>query len=292
MNNPAQRCGLMKVSIVVPFYNSEETLGECLESLLNQSHEDKELILVDDQSTDGSPGLAQSATKLPGVRYVRLREKGFEAGARQAGLELATGEIVLQTDSDAVYPPHFIEYMLKEMEGHQGVEQGSILPLGPESMAFKHAFYKRIASYKLKLAGRKKPYGGTMYLTKAREITSYKPMKIGTDTQFVKDLKKYGWHFAYAPDAFFLHHDPHGLLELWGRSIFYYRFCPNGGVFYTLKRLIAITCPWALVFAGERWMQYAVAIDHLDFFGIASIFIGNYLIDMSSVAYFERFFRW
>lgn len=88
------------VSIIVPVYNVEKYLRECLESLLHQDHESVEIIVVDDGSTDSSFELMEEyANKDPRVRTVRQRNMGL-SGARNTGLRHARGHFVMFVDSD------------------------------------------------------------------------------------------------------------------------------------------------------------------------------------------------
>src|SRR4026208_2008586 len=89
----------MEISVVVPFFQSEPTLGNCLAALLSQTFtRDKyEIIAVDDGSTDNGAEKARRA----GVRLVRQPNRGAPA-ARNAGIAVATGKWVAFTDADCV----------------------------------------------------------------------------------------------------------------------------------------------------------------------------------------------
>ena len=90
----------MKFSIVIPAYNVEAYLDECLGSVAAQSFGDWEAIVVDDGSTDGTGRLAEVwAGKDERIRVVRQENKGLSA-ARNAGIELARGEYLLFLDGD------------------------------------------------------------------------------------------------------------------------------------------------------------------------------------------------
>lgn len=91
-----------KFSIIVPCYNLEPWIRECLDSVLAQSYADWECIVVDDESTDGS-GLVldEYAERIPRLRVIHQRNAG-EGGARNAGLAVAEGEWVLFLDGDDV----------------------------------------------------------------------------------------------------------------------------------------------------------------------------------------------
>ena len=88
------------VSIVVPVYNAERDLEKCLDSVVNQTLQNVEIILVDDGSTDGSTSICKNyAEKDDRVVYFRKENEGL-AAARQDGIERATGEYIGFVDSD------------------------------------------------------------------------------------------------------------------------------------------------------------------------------------------------
>jgi len=90
----------MKFSIIVPIYNVEKYLRECIDSILLSDHHDLEIILVDDGSTDESPQICDEyAAKYNRVNVIHTANSGPSA-ARNIGLKSATGEYVLFVDSD------------------------------------------------------------------------------------------------------------------------------------------------------------------------------------------------
>jgi glycosyltransferase involved in cell wall biosynthesis len=89
-----------KVSIVVPMYNVEKYVGFCLDSLLAQSLEDIEIIVVDDGSPDSSGAIAEEYSRRDHRVRVVHRENGGLGPARNTGIECATGEYIGFVDSD------------------------------------------------------------------------------------------------------------------------------------------------------------------------------------------------
>ena len=89
----------MKVSIIVPVYNAAPHLRECIDSLVGQTWQDIEVILINDGSTDESGAICESYLHDPRVIYHYQENAGVSA-ARNAGLDLATGEYVCFVDSD------------------------------------------------------------------------------------------------------------------------------------------------------------------------------------------------
>lgn len=91
---------MAKISVVIPSYNSKKYLPQCMESVLSQSFKDREIIIVDDGSTDGSEKLCDEyAKKYPFVSVIHQENAGASA-ARNAGLRKAKGEYVHFIDSD------------------------------------------------------------------------------------------------------------------------------------------------------------------------------------------------
>ncbi len=100
---------MCKVSIVIPVYNAEDFLNECLDSLLNQTMKDIEIICVDDGSTDNSANIVEDYVKKD-ARVRLYRQENLYAGvARNNGFQHAKGEYVLFLDSDDFFEPDMVE---------------------------------------------------------------------------------------------------------------------------------------------------------------------------------------
>ena len=90
----------MKFSVIVPVYNVERYLKECVDSILCQTFTDFELILVNDGSTDQSPAICDACQEAdPRVKVIH-KENGGQSSARNLGVEYATGTYVIFLDSD------------------------------------------------------------------------------------------------------------------------------------------------------------------------------------------------
>lgn len=87
-------------SIIIPVYNVENYLERCIQSVLNQSYRDIEIILVDDGSTDSSPKLCDVYEKQDSRIHVIHKKNGGLSDARNAGISVAKGEYILFLDSD------------------------------------------------------------------------------------------------------------------------------------------------------------------------------------------------
>lgn len=100
-------------SIITPVYNRASLLGETIETVLNQSFEDFELILVDDKSSDNSLEVIQEfAKKDERIVVLALAKNEGRCGARNAGLKAAKGEWICHLDSDDYYFPNHLQTFL------------------------------------------------------------------------------------------------------------------------------------------------------------------------------------
>lgn len=91
---------MVKVSVIIPVYNAERHINQCLDSLLNQSLKEIEVICVDDGSTDSSVQIIKEYTEKDG-RVKLVQQKNSYAGvARNNGMQIAAGEYMMFLDSD------------------------------------------------------------------------------------------------------------------------------------------------------------------------------------------------
>ena len=89
-----------KVSIIIPIYNVEKYIDKCIESVINQTLDDIEIILIDDESPDNCPQMCDNYTaKDSRIKVIHKKNEGL-GFARNSGLNIATGEYVTFLDSD------------------------------------------------------------------------------------------------------------------------------------------------------------------------------------------------
>jgi glycosyltransferase involved in cell wall biosynthesis len=105
------------ISIVIPVYNVEKTIGECLSSLIDQTRKPDEIIVVDDGSKDLTKEIA---SKFKNVIFLEKEHKG-PASARNFGAKKAKGEILLFTDSDCTLDKNWVSEMVKPFEDKETV---------------------------------------------------------------------------------------------------------------------------------------------------------------------------
>lgn len=104
------------ISVIVPVYRVEEYLERCVKSILSQTYKNLEVILVDDGSPDQCPAICDAcAEKDVRVKVIHQENKGL-SGARNAGINAASGEYLAFVDSDDYVSPHFIEELYQLLQ--------------------------------------------------------------------------------------------------------------------------------------------------------------------------------
>lgn len=105
-----------KVSVIVPVYNVEQYLSQCLVSIINQSYQNIEIILINDGSPDNSPVIInQFAEKDSRFKVINKKNGGISA-ARNSGIQVATGDYIVFVDSDDWIATDYIQTLVFQME--------------------------------------------------------------------------------------------------------------------------------------------------------------------------------
>lgn len=113
---------LPKISIIVPIYNTEIYLKECLQSLINQTYENIEIVCINDGSKDKSEIILKNYMALDDrIVMISQENKGLSA-ARNAGLKIATGEYVMFCDSDDFLQLDAVELCVKKLVAHNCID--------------------------------------------------------------------------------------------------------------------------------------------------------------------------
>lgn len=102
---------MKKVSVIIPVYNSEKYILECMNSVINQTYKNLEIIVIDDKSTDNSINIIKSI-KDKRIRIIQLEKNSGAAIARNKGIEVATGDYICFLDSDDYWFNRKIEKQL------------------------------------------------------------------------------------------------------------------------------------------------------------------------------------
>lgn len=107
------------ISIIVPVYKTEQYLEKCVQSLLNQTYRDFELILIDDGSPDKCGAMCDELSDVDSRIRVLHKRNGGLSDARNAGLEIAKGEYITFVDSDDYVAPELLETLM------DGIREGT-----------------------------------------------------------------------------------------------------------------------------------------------------------------------
>ncbi len=103
---------MKKVSVIIPVHNSRKYIEKCINSVINQTYKNLEIIIVDDNSIDNSVNIIKSI-KDKRIKLIELKENNGAAQARNKGIEVSTGEYICFLDSDDYWYNKKIEKQLK-----------------------------------------------------------------------------------------------------------------------------------------------------------------------------------
>ena len=135
--------GAPEVSIVIPAYNEEDNILRTLLSLTrNETARSVEIIVVNNNSKDNTEALVNTT----GIKCILETKQGITA-ARNAGLAVAQGKYILNADADSIYPPHWVEEMIKPLEQNDtSITYGrfAFIPTGRTSR-FSYYWYEQMA---------------------------------------------------------------------------------------------------------------------------------------------------
>lgn len=108
-----------KVSVVIPSYNRADFVAETIRSVLDQTYQDFEIIVVDDGSTDNTKEIVDSF-KDPRIKYIYQENRGA-SGARNTGINASIGEYIAFLDSDDIYLPNKLEMDIRMVDSDHNI---------------------------------------------------------------------------------------------------------------------------------------------------------------------------
>jgi glycosyltransferase involved in cell wall biosynthesis len=111
------------VSVLIPAHNEEKYLLEAVNSVLNQTFSDLEIIIIDDASTDNTANIAKLLAKQNHrIKLIRHKNKKYRAGALNSGLKKARGKFICFLDGDDIYLPEKIEKQLEFLKRNRDID--------------------------------------------------------------------------------------------------------------------------------------------------------------------------
>ncbi|RLI96894.1 MAG: glycosyl transferase family 2 [Candidatus Aenigmatarchaeota archaeon] len=222
------------ISVIIPAYNSEPTIAECIKSLLDQSyHKPYEIIVVDDGSSDGT---AKIARKFRNVKVVR-QKNGGPAKARNTGAKKANGNILLFTDADCVAEKNWIEEMVSPLDRKKGIigvqgryktRQRGMVPRFVQ-MEIEQRYDRMEKAKYIDFVG---SYSAAYYAKEFLDFGGFDesfPAASGEDPDLSFRLAKKGYKMVYNPNAVIYHKHPDSLGKYlktryyrgyWGRLLY------------------------------------------------------------------------
>ena len=154
------------VSVTIPAYNNQETVAQCLESLVRQKYQPVEVIVVDDGSTDGTPSKVEQLSQIyKNLRLVREEHAG-PSHARNIGIRESLGQYLLFADADAIYSKDYLSKGISTMSNDPSI--GAVCVTGTIWVK-KNTFVSRgiALEYEMKQRylkeGKWKPYFAFLY---------------------------------------------------------------------------------------------------------------------------------
>jgi len=109
------------VSVVIPTHNRRDLIGETIRSVLNQTFEDFEVLVVDNGSTDDTEQVVRNF-RDPRIRYIYQENTGGPAGPRNTGIRQSRGKYIAFLDSDDVWMPNKLEREIALLESNRGID--------------------------------------------------------------------------------------------------------------------------------------------------------------------------
>ena len=105
---------MKKVSVIMPAYNADKYISDSINSVLNQSYKNIELIIVDDKSTDNTAQIAQYyASMYPNIKVIINSENSLAGYSRNVGVYHSSGEYIAFIDADDIYREDYLEKLVK-----------------------------------------------------------------------------------------------------------------------------------------------------------------------------------
>ena len=202
-----------KVSVILAFYNEELTIDACLNSLVNQTYKNKELVLVDDSSEDKSTSIAKDFEKrYDFIKYVRIEHRDeLQEWPRIQGAKSSTGTILFMAEADAKYSADYIELCVKHLSDKKvGGVVGKLNVWEPKTFISKYKAltinprFEDIANMNSELAK------GNIAVWVFRkdifnECEGYRDGYYGEERNLSKRMTDKGYKLAYEPNAKWWH---------------------------------------------------------------------------------------
>lgn len=198
------------ISVIMSVYNAGDYLKDSINSLLQQTEKDFELIIINDGSTDNSEEVILSFHDER-IRYIKHEENKGVAHTRNEGLKLAKGDFITFHDADDLSLPHRFERLLAEFCcEHIGYVHSDMLLINENDSPFSYWQTGNISPddiYPFFLnVGTPFNNASILFRKEAVENLYYdESIKVGSDTDFVLKVAKGGWRSSHVPEPLYLY---------------------------------------------------------------------------------------
>ena len=160
----------MRLSIIIPVYNTEKYLYKCLSSCITRNLDDVEIIIVNDGSLDNSQNIIDDfCAKYTNIRCITQKNQGLSI-ARNNGLDIAKGDYIWFIDSDDWIEQNAIDYVLSSIEGYPDVV--SITRVGSNTKVLRNFDYFKLTGIQHLLQSERE-YGAVFYICKRSFLNRY-----------------------------------------------------------------------------------------------------------------------
>ena len=247
----------MRASVIIPCRNGERIVAEAVRSALTQTEPPLEVLVVDDASTDGTAQAARAA----GARVLRTEARRNAGGARNIGIEAASGDILAFLDADVTAPPDWLARVRVDLEGDPGiVAVGGRVASGRPGLFGDLDLYLNHSEW---IGGRASfkgliPTLGVAYRREAVGPVRFVETNLGEDASFGAAVLERGGRLWYDPGIVMTHR--HERLD---RETFLARQVNAGRTIYRTRVLhdrpgrILVRCPPLVFLYPHLWIVLA-----------------------------------
>ncbi|MTI95309.1 MAG: glycosyltransferase family 2 protein [Firmicutes bacterium] len=218
----------MRVSYLILTYNRKHDLQRCLDSVINQNWDDLEIVVVDNNSEDGTDQMVTN--KYPQVQYVRVDYNSGVCQGRNIGFEAATGDVIVVIDDDGELPDNNVtEAIAKGFQEHPQMGIMALKVLNPADPATRRVIPstdKSIADLQTDMEVAYFLGGGVAIRREVLDAVGTYPAAYFYSMEELDlsyRLAKTQWRIRYFPQITVLHHESVGQRPSWRRYYYDYR---------------------------------------------------------------------
>ncbi len=195
----------MKISVIIPAFNGEKYIAQCIENVLYQTYKEIEIIVVNDGSTDRT---AEIAARWPEVKLINQENQGLSV-ARNSGMEVATGDYIHFMDADDLINRNYYERMVDAITGVESVDMvfgGFVNGIHPElSLSFADRLLITLLEDKIALTNAGLMGYAVRYLVRRKFLEEnnlrFEPGRLIEDVPFTLEAIAWSKAVATAPGA-------------------------------------------------------------------------------------------